>query len=66
MARRYAEQVADNMLNRYGLTIIWQLHLSAAQTYRDGNARAAMTIIEIADAAEDEWHRRAAVNLKSP
>src|SRR3954452_14159780 len=29
----YSEQVAANMLRRYGLGAIWQLHLSAAKAY---------------------------------
>ncbi len=36
---------------------IWQLHLSAALAYRDGHEAVATGIIEIADAAEQEWLR---------
>jgi hypothetical protein len=63
-SRSYAEQVASNLLNRYGLAAIWQLHLSAAATYRKGNAMAARSIIDVAEAAEREWLRRAAADLK--
>ena len=58
----YSEQVAANMLRRYGLAAIWQLHLSAAKAYRQGNARAARSILDIADAAERVWLRRSADN----
>jgi hypothetical protein len=58
----YSEQVAANVLRRYGLAAIWQLHLSAAKAYREGNARAARSILDIADAAERVWLRRAADN----
>lgn len=61
--RTFSEQVAANMLNRFGLAAVWQLHLTAARAYRDGNLLAARSIIDIADAAEREWHRRFAKNL---
>ena len=54
----YSAQVAKNMLNRFGLAAIWRLHLSAAAAHRQGKALAARSIIEIADAAEEEWWRR--------
>ena len=63
-SRSYSEQVAGNLLNRYGLAAIWQLHVSAAAAHRKGNAMAARSIVEIADAAEREWLRRAAADLK--
>jgi hypothetical protein len=58
----YAEQVAANMLNRYGLAVIWELHLSAAKAYREGNGLAALSILDIADAAERIWLRRSMDN----
>jgi hypothetical protein len=63
-SRSYSEQVAGNLLNRYGLAAIWHLHLSAATAYREGNPMAARSIAEIADAAERVWMRRAAADLK--
>ena len=62
--RTYADQAAANVLTRYGLAAIWQLHLSAAAAYRQGKPLAAGAILEIADAAEREWLRRTAANLK--
>ena len=56
--RPYSEQVAANLLRRYGLAAVWQLHLAAARAYRDGNRLAAMSIAEIADAAERVMQRR--------
>ena len=53
----YSEQVAASMLSRYGLTAIWRLHLSAAKAYREGKGLAALSIIDIADAAERIWVR---------
>lgn len=60
MSRRhsYAEQVAANLLRRYGLAVVWQLQLAAARAYRDGNRLAAMSIADIADAAEQQMQRR--------
>jgi len=63
-SRSYSEQVASNLLNRRGLAAIWQLHLSAAAAYRKGNAMAARSIVDVAEAAEREWLRRAAADLK--
>src|SRR5947209_7150883 len=37
----YYEQVALTMLKRFGVRAIWQLHLSAARAYRNGNALSA-------------------------
>jgi hypothetical protein len=62
----HSEQVAANMLKRYGFAAIWQLHLSAARAYRDGSELAARSILEIADAAERVWLRRSAEDRTSP
>ena len=56
--RPYSELVAANMLRRYGLAAVWQLQLAAARAYRDGNRLAALSIAEIADAAEREMQKR--------
>jgi hypothetical protein len=56
--RPYDKQVAANMLGRYGLAAIWRLHLSAAKAYREGDEKAALWILDIADAAEWVWLRR--------
>jgi hypothetical protein len=58
----HSEQVAANMLNRYGLAAIWQLHLSATKAYRAGNELAARSIMDIADAAERVWLRHSVDN----
>lgn len=58
----HSEQVAANILNRYGLAAIWQLHLSAAKAYRDGSELAARSILDIADAAERIWLRHSVDN----
>jgi len=59
----YYEQVAHNMLRRYGLAAVWQLQQSAATAYRQGNPAAANAIAAIADAAEGEWFRRQQADL---
>ena len=58
--RPHHEQVALNMLRRYGLEAVWRLQLSAANVHRQGHEAAADYVAEIADAAEREWQRRAA------
>ena len=57
--RTRTENLAVTMLARDGIAAIWTLHLAAARAYRDGHKGMAATIIEIADAAEREWLRRA-------
>ena len=56
--RTPAEVTALTLLDRDGIAAIWGLHLSAAGAYRDGRKVVAALIIEIADAAEQEWLRR--------
>jgi aspartate aminotransferase-like enzyme len=55
----FAEQLAVRLLEREGISAVWQLHLAAAAAYRDGYRRAAETVLEIADAAERELLERA-------
>ena len=59
LRRTRTENLAMTMLAREGVAAIWTLHLAAAKADRDGYKGAATTIIEIADAAEREWLRRA-------
>src|SRR5438477_10453960 len=59
LRRARTENLALTMLARDGIAAIWTLHLAAAKTYLDGNKGMAATILEIADAAESEWLRRA-------
>jgi hypothetical protein len=66
MARQtITAQLACRMLDDYGLAIIWKLHVDAATLYRIGNAVCAATFIEIAEAAEREWMRRAEVDARN-
>jgi len=64
--RTPAEIIALSLLAQDGIAAIWQLHLSAALAYRDGQKAAATGIIEIADAAEREWLRAKAAVTGSP
>jgi hypothetical protein len=64
--RTPTEIVALSLLAQDGVAAIWQLHLSAALAYRDGQKAAATGIIEIADAAEREWLRAKAAVTGSP
>jgi hypothetical protein len=59
LRRTRTENVALTMLTRDGIAAIWTLHLAAAKAHLDGNKGMAATILEIADAAESEWLRRA-------
>jgi hypothetical protein len=64
--RTPTEIVALSLLAQDGVAAIWQLHLSAALAYRDGQMGAATGIIEIADAAEREWLQGKVVVRGSP
>jgi hypothetical protein len=55
--RALSEKLALSMLARDGIAAIWQLNLHAAEAYRTGHPRAAVSILEIADAAEQAWLR---------
>ena len=59
-----ADVTALNLLARYGVEVIWKLHLDAARRHRDGQA-GADGLIEIADAAE-EWLRRLHIEFELP
>jgi hypothetical protein len=56
-ARRLNEELALDLLKRDGIAVIWLLHLTAAKAHREGHSRAAETLIEIGDAAEQSWRR---------
>ena len=47
-----AEKIALELLAHDGASAVWQLHVVAAKVYRDGGARAAGILLDIADAAE--------------
>jgi hypothetical protein len=47
--------IALRMLSRDGIAAIWQLQVAAGIAYRTGNPGPAMSIMEIAEAAEREW-----------
>ena len=53
------KNIALSMLAREGISAIWSLQLAAAKANQDGHKAAASAIIEIAEAAEREWLRRA-------
>jgi mono/diheme cytochrome c family protein len=55
--RTLPERVALMLLARDGIAAIWQLNLQAAEAYRTGHPCAAVSILEIADAAEQAWLR---------
>jgi hypothetical protein len=59
LRRTRTENLALTMLARDGIAAIWTLHVAAAKAYLDGNKGMAATILEIPDAAESEWLRRA-------
>jgi len=52
---KLTEQLALSMLARDGIAAIWQLHLSAADAHRTGHPKAAVSILELAEAAEEAW-----------
>jgi hypothetical protein len=56
-AHTLTEKLALSMLAREGIAAVWQLHVSAAEAHRSGYPRAAASILEIADAAEEAWLR---------
>ena len=53
------ETVAPRLLDEEGKGAIWRLHQFAASMRRAGQPDLAEGIIQIADAVEREWQRRA-------
>ena len=49
------ETIANRLLERQGVQVIWILHLKASASHLDGNWLAAAAFIGIADAAERQW-----------
>jgi hypothetical protein len=52
-----SETLALTLLARDGIAAIWQLNVAAAEAHRNGYHRAAHTVLEIAEAAEQAWLR---------
>ena len=52
---------AEAAAAREGISVIWKLHLAAARANRDAHPLAALSIIQIADAAERLWIKRSGV-----
>jgi len=59
-----AEVTALNLLARYGIEVIWKLHVDAAAAHEEQQA-GADRLIEIADAAE-EWLRLVHIEFGLP
>jgi hypothetical protein len=53
-----SETIAERLLARQGIVVIWQLHLRASASHRQGNWLSAAALIGIADAAERQWAGR--------
>ena len=53
--RSLTEKIALSILDREGVTVIWELQVAAAWAYRTGHPQAAAAILEIAEAAEAAW-----------
>lgn len=51
------DSIALRMLGHNGIAVIWQLQVAAGFVYRAGSLSAAVSIMELADAAEREWIR---------
>jgi hypothetical protein len=52
--RAHIETLAHSIFDGKGIGAIWQLHLDAAYAYRTGYPVAAVAILELAEAAEQE------------
>lgn len=52
--RKSAEKIASRILARHGVAFIWDAHVAAAAAYELGNQVVARSLIELAEAAEQE------------
>jgi hypothetical protein len=57
--RSSTDAMAAKLIHQRGIAAIWELHLSAAEAYRRGATQGAAYLIHLADAAEEEFRRRA-------
>ena len=55
MVMRGFEMIAARMLARQGMGVIWDLHVRAAASYRQGNWLSATALVGLADTAERLW-----------
>ena len=62
MDRASLEEAASKLLSTFGVQAIWDAHLAATAAYEMGNSEMATTLIELAEAAERCWMRRAEAN----
>ena len=64
-ATSVSEELALTLLARDGIAAIWQLNIAAAEAHRNGYHRAADTVLQIADAAEQAWLRAEGTRVHS-
>jgi hypothetical protein len=57
LRRTLTEDLALMILARDGIAAIWQLNVEAAEAHRTGHPFAAVSILQIAEAAEEAWLR---------
>ena len=53
------EKAASKLLGTFGIRVIWDLHLSATAAEDMGKSELAAALIELAEASERCWMRRA-------
>lgn len=53
--RTIAREFASRMLAQHGVATIWDFHIAAAVAHEFGNKAVAASLIEMAEAAEEEW-----------
>jgi hypothetical protein len=60
---RIAEKLASRMLAEHGVATIWDFQVAAAIAYDLGDEALAASLIQIGDAAEQEWLRWHAISV---
>jgi hypothetical protein len=58
LGRAIYENAALDLLTRKGIGVIWELHLDAANAYRNGCPQSAEILIETADGGTDNPSRQ--------
>lgn len=57
------QKLVSTVLAQHGIAVIWDFHVAAAVAYEVGDEAVAASLIEIAEAAEEEWMRQHAVSV---
>ena len=66
LARKMAEKLARDMLDRDGIRAVWDFHLAAISATEAGKHEMAASLLEVTEAAERLWAAREKAPVRDP